>query len=178
MKDKRTWYTSFIKEASKLGAVDQTILQRKRGVVERLRSEVDSDPEGAAYAYMQVQKDDQDKGENIDNELERPSMLSGVAKEELLNSWLDTFCAPLGAGAFKELREISDASMHAVYGDDSSDTAMAVLSSGCDRVIEIAEQALIERREDISNACKEVCCFLEDLGLVYAQKVANSLPPT
>lgn len=178
MKEKLKWYTAFFKEASKLDAVDPTILQRKRGVVEIMRLETNADPEGAAYAYMQVQNGDQEKGENLDNELKRRSMLCGVAEEELFNSWFDTFCATLGAGVFKELRGITDASMHAFESDDSSGMVMAVLTNGCDRVIEIGEQAFIERREDISNACNEVCCFLEALGRAYAQKAVNSLLAT
>lgn len=178
MKEKRIWYTAFIKEASKLGPVDQAILQRKRGIVEMLRLEGDSDPEGAAYAYMQVQKRYQEKGENLDKDLERRSMLYGGAEEELFKSWFDTFCLTLGAGVFKELREIVNVSIHAFEGDDSSDAVMAVLTKGCDRAVEIAEQALIERREDISNACHEVCRFLEEIGRAYGQKVIHSLLAT
>jgi hypothetical protein len=175
IKEKLIWYTAFIKEASKLSPVDQTILQRKRGIVEMLRLEVDADPEGAAYAYMQVQKRDQERGENLNIDLERREMLSEITEEELFRSWFDMFCATLGPGVFKELREIASVSMHAFEGDDSSDVVMAVLAKGCDRAVEIAEQALIERREDISNACNEVCRFLEELGRAYEQKVKHSL---
>lgn len=177
MKEKQRWYTTFIEEAYKLGNVDQNILQRKQGVVEILRLEAKADPEEAAFAYMRVQKLDQERGGSFEKDLEKRLLLCGISKErfKVTNNCQDTFNARLGPEVFLELKEITNASMEAVMSDDSPSAVMAFLKNNCDRVVEIAEQALKERLEGVVKACRDVCDFLGGLGRAYAQKYVHSV---
>lgn len=175
-KERIQWYTSFIQEASKLGVLDRSVLIRKRGVVEMLRKEVHAEPDEAAYAYMVLQKREK-KGGRTTN----PSLATQVVDQDEVQDaiiaydiWFEIYYSALGTDVYQELKQIIRDTVLACYGTGQVEETTAILIHGINRVVAIAEQALNDRDEVMSNAACEISGFLEELARVYESRLLCS----